>query len=412
MGQVHFFPFGTDFRITIGVVIFTFLLLYFYSVPILGAAVASGLAVLFLRTGLDIGINGLSLYNAFIKHLPAFTYYVSYGFILERLKFRKYIERPVFFVIITGLADILSNLFELIIRRQLTVRLFDSIVSTILLTAFIRSTVVLALFWIIRYYNLIITKEEHQKRYQDLLMHSAKLKSEIYFLKKSMQDIENAMAKSYAIYNLVQENKYDHHQLEKIVEDCLKLSIDIHEIKKDYNRIVISMEKLIPTENVYKTMKLSDMLHTVKDIFTRYLEVINQDIELVFEYDQNFDTGRYFSLISILNNLIQNSIEANTGQNSYVRVNCRCRDNLVIFSVADNGIGIPQRDRDLVFEPGFTTKYDPHTGQVSTGLGLTHIKNLAEYLKGRVYLNTAAPGITEFILEFPAETIVDKGGGE
>lgn len=409
MGQVNFYPFGTDFRITVGVVMFTFLLLYFHSIPIVATSIITGISVLILRVGIDVFANGVGVDAAYLKHIPALIYYISYGIIIERSRFRKLFEKPIYFIIALTTADILSNFLELMIRNQSNLKSFDEIFSTIMLAAIIRSCLVLALFWIIKYYSLFITNEEHQQRYKELLLLTAKLKSEVFFLKKSMQDIEGAMAKSYSIYNIIKEsNPMEQHEMDNIMSDCLNLSIDIHEIKKDYNRIVISMEKLMPASDMYKTMKISEIFETIDDIFIRYIEVIDKDIKLNFEIEKDFKTSEYFILMSILNNMIQNAIEACYRKDSYINVKCFTNKNQVIFSVEDNGKGIKEKDKELIFEPGFTTKFNPETGQISTGLGLTHIKILCEHLKGNVSLNNDVEGITVFRLELPKDTIICK----
>lgn len=407
MGQVHFYPFGTDFRITVGVVVFTFLLLYFHTLPIVPASIATGVAVLAVRVGIDLFTSAASLNAAFTRHLPALMYYLSYGMIIEGASFRKLFEKPIYFIVTLSIADIVSNFFELVIRNQFTSKSFDAIFSTIMLAAVLRSCLVLALFWIIKYYSLFITKEEHQKRYKELLLLTAKLKSEVFFLKKSMQDIEGAMAKSYSIYNTIKDSGFtDKAELDKITSDCLTLSIDIHEIKKDYNRIVVSMEKLMPASDVDKTMKMSEIFETIKDIFTGYLEVINKEIALNFELEKDFKTSEYFIVMSILNNMIQNSIEACYRSDSYVKVKCFMQEELVVFIIEDNGKGINKNEKELIFEPGFTTKFNPETGQISTGLGLTHIRILSEHLKGKVTLNNEVEGVTEFRLEIPAKSVI------
>ncbi|HYF83302.1 MAG TPA: sensor histidine kinase [Clostridia bacterium] len=407
MGQVNFYPFGTDFRITVGVVIFTFLLLYFHSLPIVATSIATGISVLVVRVGIDVFANAVSFEAAAYKHIPALMYYISYGIIIEGAGFRKLFEKPIYFIVALTTADIVSNLFELIIRNQFNTKSFDVIFSMIMLAAVIRSCLVLALFWIIKYYSLFITKEEHQRRYKELLLLTAKLKSEIFFLKKSMQDIEGAMAKSYSIYNTIKENSpMGEGELNKITVDCLNLSIDIHEIKKDYNRIVISMEKLMPASDVSKTMRMSEIFETIGDIFNRYLEVINKDVKLVLDLEKDFRTSEYFIIMSILNNMIQNSIEACFRSDSYVKVRCYLRDNMAVFCIEDNGKGIKNTERELIFEPGYTTKFNPETGQVSTGLGLTHIKMLSEHLRGKVSLNNGTSGITDFRLEYPADSVI------
>jgi two-component system, sensor histidine kinase YcbA len=410
MGQVNFYPFGTDFRITVGVVMFTFLLLYFHSIPIVATSIVTGISVLLIRVGIDVFTNAVSIDAAAYKHIPALMYYISYGIIIEGSGFRKLFEKPIYFIITLTAADIMSNFLELLIRNQSNIKSFDEIFSTIMLAAVIRSSLVLALFWIIKYYSLFITKEEHQKRYKELLLLTAKLKSEVFFLKKSMQDIEGAMVKSYSIYNTLKESgPIDKEELKSIMADCLNLSIDIHEIKKDYNRIVISMEKLMPASDIYKTMKMSEIFETIDDIFTRYLEVTNKEIKLNFEIEKDFKTSEYFIIMSIINNLIQNSIEACYRNDSYVKVKCFIEENMVIFNIEDNGRGIKDKERELIFEPGFTTKFNPETGQVSTGLGLAHIKILSEYLKGKVSLNNEIEGITLFELELPKNIVICEG---
>jgi two-component system sensor histidine kinase YcbA len=410
MGQVNFYPFGTDFRITVGVVMFTFLLLYFHAVPIVATSIVTGLSVLFIRVGIDVFANTVSLDAAIYKHIPALMYYVSYGIIIEGTSFRKLLEKPIYFIVAMTAADIVSNFIELLIRNQVNTKSFDEIFSTIMLAAVLRSCFVLALFWIIKYYSLFITKEEHQKRYKELLLLTAKLKSEVFFLKKSMQDIEGAMAKSYSIYNTLKESSpTGKEELDNIMKDCLNLSIDIHEIKKDYNRIVISMEKLMPASDLHKTMQMSEIFETIEDIFIRYIEVINKDIKLSFEIEKDFRTSEYFIIMSILNNMIQNSIEACYRSDSFVKVKCIIDNNMVIFSIEDNGKGINEKERELIFEPGFTTKFNPETGQVSTGLGLTHIKILSEYLKGKISLNFDTEDITKFKLELPEDIIICEG---
>lgn len=407
MGQVNFYPFGTDFRITVGVVIFGFLLLYFHSLPIVTTSITTGISVFVIRVGIDVFANAANFDAAFYRHIPALIYYISYGIILEGASFRKLFEKPIYFIVALTTADIVSNFFELLIRNQFNTKSFDAIFSTIMLAAVIRSCSVFVLFWTIKYYSLFITKEEHQKRYKDLLLLTAKLKSEVFFLKKSMQDIEDAMVKSYTIYNTIKEsNPIWKKELDTIMSDSLTLSIDIHEIKKDYNRIVISMEKLMPASDLYKTMKMSEIFETIGDIFTRYMEVINKNIKLSFELEKDFKTSEYFIIMSILNNMIQNSLEACYRTDSYVKVRCFMQENIVVFIIEDNGKGIKESEKELIFEPGYTTKFNPETGQVSTGLGLTHIRILLEHLKGRVSLNSEAVGITKFRFEIPASAVI------
>ena len=64
-----------------------------------------------------------------------------------------------------------------------------------------------------------------------------------------------------------------------------------------------------------------------------------------------------------------------------IRIKLYKREQNVIFEVIDNGPGIVQKYKKLVFKPGFTSKYD-QTGTPSTGIGLSYIDEMVTELGG------------------------------
>ncbi len=407
MGQVYYFPFGTDFRITFGVITFLFLVLNFKNVPILTASVFSAFSVFFLRGGIDLFHGEFSILEIVYRHFPAFMYYICYGTIIEKLDVREHTDKPVLFILRLSSADIAANMVELFIRRHYTVIPTDSVISTIFLAAFLRGFISMGIYWTVRYFNMIIDKEIHQNRYMDLIMLSTKLKSEIIFLKKSMIDMENAMEKSYSIYNTMKEiDRGYSDEVKEIAEKSLSLAIDIHEIKKDYYRLSASMEKLLPAQDTSKSMSISEIFNIINDIYSKFPEVIEKRIELLFEFNENFDTDQYLIVLSVLNNLIQNSIEAADKRSPFIKIRCNTIGDKVYLKVTDNGKGIPAKERETIFEPGFTTKFDPETGNGSTGLGLAHVRMLLGLLDGSINLNGSKTNLTEFILEIPRNNLI------
>ena len=297
LGQIHFYPFGTEFRITIAVIMFPFLLLYFRNLTISYAAISVAIFVLIIRTAIEVIFHNAIFETAIYKHIPASLYYICYGVIIDRLSFRAYVDKPLYFLVMISFADIASNFLELVFRNHFILKPFESILETVVLAAIIRSVITLCLYLFIKYYNLIIMKEEHQKRYNDLLVITAKMKSEIFFLKKSMQDIENAMEKSYIIYNSLNDiNDIDHINIEQIQSNSLGLSIQIHEIKKDYNRIVMNMEKILPAKDVANSMKISEIFNIIQGLFSRYIEGLNKDIDLSFKVKRDYLTDKFLTI--------------------------------------------------------------------------------------------------------------------
>jgi len=75
-----------------------------------------------------------------------------------------------------------------------------------------------------------------------------------------------------------------------------------------------------------------------------------------------------------------------------------------VLSVADNGPGIAPENLEYIFDPGFSTKFDKQTGQLSNGLGLVQIRYLAEQMGGRVEVSSR-PGETIFRVYLPLAAI-------
>lgn len=406
IGQIYIYPFGTDFRLTLGVVVFTFLILYF-KVPILETAALSTVFVLAVRTGLDVAGGNYQMMASVERHMPAIVFYLIYGIVIDQIGIRDYIQKPAYFIIIVSFADITANFFELLVRNSFRSHPLESLIGTIVLAALIRAVIVLALFWVIRYYNLLIVKEVHQKRYQELLLLTARLNSEVLFLRKSMQDIEAVMVRSYSIYTHSKALAAgDQGALPVITGNSLSLAIDIHEIKKDYLRIVHSIGKIIPEEEMDPKMSVGEILRTIQDIYEGYGEATGH-VALIKTYVRGeLSIARYYELISILNNLVHNSLEATRQQpEPWIRIDSELRGEWLVIAVADNGRGIDAEDTSLIFEPGFTTKLDSETGELPTGLGLTHVRMLTEMLGGTVQVQSAKASGTVFTLTLPVHKL-------
>ena len=79
------------------------------------------------------------------------------------------------------------------------------------------------------------------------------------------------------------------------------------------------------------------------------------------------------------------------------------------IKIRDNGPGISPKRRDIIFKPGFTSKYDKN-GIPSTGIGLTYVKEMVERLEGKIMLQSK-PEINGsiFTVRLPIQHLVQKG---
>ncbi len=103
-------------------------------------------------------------------------------------------------------------------------------------------------------------------------------------------------------------------------------------------------------------------------------------------------------LEQVVINLVTNAVHACTGTGQAVLVSTEYRDGVVCLSVADSGPGIPEEDRDRVFEPFYTTK----EGGKGTGLGLSIVKNIVTDHRGEIRVGKSSLGGAWFECRFPA----------
>ena len=84
-------------------------------------------------------------------------------------------------------------------------------------------------------------------------------------------------------------------------------------------------------------------------------------------------------------NMLDNAISALEGQGR-IRVTLACQDQQARLDVADDGPGVPEADRDHLFEPYFSTK------QKGTGLGLAIVRRIAQDHHGEALYEPLAKG--------------------
>ena len=99
----------------------------------------------------------------------------------------------------------------------------------------------------------------------------------------------------------------------------------------------------------------------------------------------------------VLNNLIANAFKYSIASKAPI-VTLRFLGNEFSISVRDYGIGIPENDRDNIFQSFFRAS---NTDEIEgTGLGLVISKNLVERHNGKIYFKFPFDGGTEFVIEF------------
>lgn len=410
MGQVYINPFGSSFRMSMAIVAMTLLLLEFDDIPIIRSSVFTSISVFAFRIFTDyISSNG-SFYLLVSRHLPSAIFYIVVGVLFNYLKIRDLKDSPVRLIMFVGLSDMLANIIEVFIREEFISTSFNAIFTRLFVTGLIRASITFLLFSGIRFYNVLVLRDENRLRYEEFILRSARMKSEVFFLNKTMRDIEVAMNRAYSIYNELKKEDVPIGEpyRSQLRDRLLNLSKDIHEIKKDNQRVVFGIEGLISKEERQESMAAETFIAMIVDNTNRYILSQRKTISIISDVHYSFNTFEYFPLISVINNLINNSIDA-IDDEGYINVVLFKKENKIFIEIIDNGSGIKAQDMGAIFLPGFSTKFNRETGRMSTGIGLSHVKEIVEkHFGGQIYLDPNQVIGTKFTIEIPCERIEVK----
>jgi len=101
-------------------------------------------------------------------------------------------------------------------------------------------------------------------------------------------------------------------------------------------------------------------------------------------------------LSSVFRNLLNNAVQHNDKDTPLVEVSCEIRDDDVVVRIADNGPGIPDDKKDVVFGKG-----ERGLGSPGTGIGLYLVRTLVTQYGGEVRAEDNEPTGTTFVVELP-----------
>lgn len=392
LGELYFYPFIGEFRFSVGVIAFSLALLLIDDFNEIKLSIYTGLSVLVLRFLIEYDLTKINFFEMVNSNLPSSIYYCLYGIMAYFLSLRNNRENAFLAIVSLFFIDVLCNLTEAFIRNNLNFSLFKFIIAI----GLIRSIVSYGIYILIESQKNIIRKKEHQKRYIQLNTLVSNIQAELFYLKKSTSDIEKVMNKSYSLY---ENNK----NIENVGDDALEIARDVHEIKKDYYRVLDGFESFLKEFEKNESMSFKDIAFIIEGNSKRYIAEKSKNIEISFIIYDNIYIKKYYSVFTILNNLIVNSIDAIESSGN-IRIIQHGEGDFIVISVFDDGKGIDEDLIPYIFNPGFTTKYDAKTGNSSTGIGLSHVKNIIDELYGNIEVKTDLKE-TEFKILLPIDSL-------
>lgn len=163
--------------------------------------------------------------------------------------------------------------------------------------------------------------------------------------------------------------------------DSTPLANELKTSVNNLNSILESFKQVVSCTHD-KEFTIKEIMIAIETL-TRTICHLNQ-IDIVYEYDRTSTTKiklPFQSILQVLHNLISNSIKAlNTIQyQKRILISASLDEDSCIFTIKDNGIGIPEENIDKIFEYKFTTT------KCGSGIGLFYTKYIIqEKLNGSI----------------------------
>ena len=213
------------------------------------------------------------------------------------------------------------------------------------------------------------------------------------FVYKASHDLKGPLASIMGVTNIARDEVKDpeaNRYFDLISKSTERLDVILSEL--------LDVTRINKAKINYEPINVSFMIEDIINSIRHLPKSVRVDFQQEVNISNGFESDKKL-LTSILQNLIVNSINyQNPHANPpFVRITVEEKFDKLVFSISDNGQGIPKRMQDKVFE----MFYRGNTQSKGSGLGLYIVKNSIEKLQGTVQLNSIPGEGTTFSFTLP-----------
>jgi two-component system, OmpR family, phosphate regulon sensor histidine kinase PhoR len=161
----------------------------------------------------------------------------------------------------------------------------------------------------------------------------------------------------------------------------------------------LSMFEKKEVELKYETFDLKGVIDEVVDSLRLQLEKCRATVNVTHEGDLTMQGDR-LHMVSVVFNLLDNALKYSKEDPS-IKINLQEKENTVVLTVTDNGIGIAAEYKDKVFEKFFRIPHGDTHNAKGYGLGLSYAAQVIQKHNGTIEVESQ-PGIgTKFTITLP-----------
>ncbi|MBM2813730.1 MAG: Two-component sensor kinase [Ignavibacteria bacterium] len=178
-------------------------------------------------------------------------------------------------------------------------------------------------------------------------------------------------------------------------------------IKNHTNRLINIVQDLLSISRIEeKNSKLNISEINLPILFNNLTSTFDQklkskNLSMDIHIDNNIESMKAdeFILEQMFINLIDNAIKYT--EKGGIVINAKIEDSSIKFEVIDSGIGIPEKDRERIFERFYTVDKSRSRQNAGTGLGLAIVKHIVMLHNGKISVESTEGVGSKFIITFP-----------
>ena len=203
---------------------------------------------------------------------------------------------------------------------------------------------------------------------------------------------------NYAYLLFKRTNAMDDPEVSKLVTSIERIS----------KRSIILIQEFIKQEFVESVgvdvvKKRINLTDCVKNFMEEYFLTSDETGKRFnFEYNKEniFAEVDENKLMQVIQNLISNSIKF-TPDGGAITVNLQQQEEIILITVKDTGVGIPEKFHEKLFEKFSNARRTGLKGEPSVGLGMSIIKTIVEWHQGKIWFESEQNKGTTFFIEIP-----------
>lgn len=237
---------------------------------------------------------------------------------------------------------------------------------------------------------------EQKNKYEDYMKHLEKMKKVGELASSSAHHLNNILSVILGKSQLLQQKSKD--------KDVLKDLQMVEQAAADGTKAVYRLQSIQSHQEPvipHQTLNLNHIIQEVVEIVRPRFEGEAQSRGISYELKLSLGKidavmGDASALREIVLNLINNALDA-MPHGGQLSIQTTLKDEHVLFFISDTGVGIPEENRDQIFEPFFSTK-----GEKGNGLGLSITADVIAKHKGKIYVDSIPNKGSIFMVELPA----------